>query len=125
MADKIEQSAQENEEIRAQVEAGLREQYEAENREIPQNFVEIVNTITALANEYGITDISKNHQIIFDIYSGVQSTITQGVFNYTGDDPASKAFAKAVAGVIGGVAFGGLGMKGTKNLVGGYYSADF
>ncbi len=124
MADRIERIAAANAGTKALVEEGLRERYEADNKEIPQNFLDIVNTITALAVEYGVGNLSSKNRLIFDIYSGVQSTIATGVFNYSGDDPAPKAFAKAVAGVIGNIAFGGLGLKGVTNVVGGYYSGD-
>ena len=58
MADKIVQIAEANQETRALIEEGLREQYQADNRQIPQNFVDIVNTLTALATEYGVKNLS-------------------------------------------------------------------
>ena len=125
MADRIAQIAAANADTKALVEEGLREQYKADNKEIPQNFIDIVNTLTALTVEYGVGNLSSKNKLIFEIYSGVHSTVAQGVFNYSGDDPAPKAFAKAVAGLIGTFAFGGIGLKGVKNIAGGYYSGDF
>ena len=78
MADRIAQIAAANADTRALMEEGLREQYKADNREIPQNFIDMVHTITALISEYGVNNLSKKNKIIFDVYSSVQSTIVSG-----------------------------------------------
>jgi Ca2+-binding RTX toxin-like protein len=125
MADKIKELADSNATAKSQVEEGLRESFQEQGKDIPSNFVNIVNSITALINEYGIKSetLEYGHQVTFSLFGAGNSIIAGTILNYgVSDDPWPKAVAKALAGVaydlLGG--FTGIGVKGVTNVALGY-----